>query len=330
MSRRGGAAKTAPAQKVERWSRLWFKLDIGKRALHAPVLLGLLDMTIIAEFAPAKINLTLNVLGRRPDGYHELQSLVAFARDAADVVTLDVTRPFGCEVVGPFGKTIAGQNLIDVTLAKLAAADPRLRLGYVVLTKNLPVAAGIGGGSADAAAVLRAVRRANPDRVPHVDWYAIAASLGADVPVCFENRAAWMTGIGEVVSAIPALPVLNSVLVNPLLAMPTDKTAQIFRNLNASPLQLSYKRAPPPEFQSETELLGYMAAHENTLERAACTVAPVISEILLLLRETPGCCYAAVSGSGPTCFGIFEDAELVADQLRSAKPNWWIKSSRLN
>ena len=160
-----------------------------------------LSITVFTEFASAKVNLTLEVLGRRIDGplsgYHDIASLVAFARDAADEVILDTSKPVASSVSGPFGATISGRNLIDVTLAKLAHAAPDLQLGAIHLIKNLPVAAGIGGGSADAAAVLRAVRRANPDHANSVDWLALARSLGADVPVCFENSAAWMTGLKD-------------------------------------------------------------------------------------------------------------------------------------
>ena len=292
-------------------------------------------MTIITEHAPAKINLTLEVLGRRPDGYHELQSLVAFARDAADVMSLDVSRPVGSEVAGPFGATIAGQNLIDVTLAKLAAAEPSLRLGHVVLTKNLPVAAGIGGGSADAAAVLRCVRRANPDRAEGVDWHAIAASLGADVPVCFENRASWMTGVGEILSPVSELPALSAVLVNPLQEMPADKTVQVFRRLNAPPLQCSpvVKNAVSTSFANANALITFMAEHGNSLERPAREVAPVIAEILALTRGINGDRDAAVSGGGPTCFAIFELAD-TANFYRSGwaamHPNWWIVQTTLD
>jgi 4-diphosphocytidyl-2-C-methyl-D-erythritol kinase len=183
-------------------------------------------MTIVREFAPAKVNLTLEVLGRRADGYHELNSLVAFA-SVGDHVTLDTSKPVGTSVTGPFGMTIAGANLIDVTLAKLAAAEPRLQLGHVTLEKQLPIAAGIGGGSADAAAVLRAVRRVNPALVDAVDWNAIAVSLGADVPVCLASRLSWMRGLGERVLPLEAAEAINlpALIVNPLAPVPADKTA---------------------------------------------------------------------------------------------------------
>lgn len=289
-------------------------------------------MTIITEFAPAKINLTLEVLGRRADGYHELNSLVAFARDAADVVELDTSKPAGCDVTGPFGATIAGQNLIDVTLAKLAAADPNLQLGHVTLTKNLPVAAGIGGGSADAAAVLRAVRRANPDRANGIDWHAIALSLGADVPVCLANGAAWMSGIGDRVTPLDELPSFAAVLVNPLQAMPVDKTARVFRALNAGPLKPSTAAPVPRAFAAASDVLAY-ALRGNGLAAAASSVAPVIADVMRAISQSADVRHAAVSGAGPTCFGLFdtlEQATLAAQRLAAEHPTWWVRPTRLD
>lgn len=287
-------------------------------------------MTIFKEFAPAKVNLTLEVLGKRPDSYHELASLVAFASAAADEVTLDTSKPVGSSVSGPFGATIAGQNLIDVALAKISDAVPALRLGHVHLVKNLPVAAGIGGGSADAAAVLRIVRRANSDSAEHVNWLSIPRRLGADVAVCFGDTAAWMTGMGEQVKPIFDLPRLAAVLVNPLQPMPADKTAQVFRALNAPPLQNSYSAFTlPAPFTSVPVLLEYMAFTGNALEAAASAVAPIIADVKTALLTTGGCLYAAVSGGGPTCFGIFEDNQKAATDIARQHPDWWVRAVTL-
>src|SRR5262245_34650411 len=148
------------------------------------------------ECARAKINLTLSVLGRRPDGYHELESLVSFA-DVADTLTLRTGPDCRITVRGPFAADIEGPNLLERALALLRECDTGLRLGPVELEKNLPVAAGLGGGSADAAALLRAVRRANPERAEQVPWHEVAARLGADVPVCLLGKPALMRGIGD-------------------------------------------------------------------------------------------------------------------------------------
>ena len=292
-------------------------------------------MTVFTEFAPAKINLTLEVLGKRPDGYHEIQSLVAFARDAGDVVTLDTLRPVGSDVTGPFGATIAGKNLIDVTLVKLAAADPRLRLGYVTLTKNLPVAAGIGGGSADAAALLRAVRRANPDIAASVDWHTIARGLGADVPVCVQRCLSWITGAGEHVEPIRLSPplVLHAVVANPLVPVPPDKTAQVFRALQTKPLAIDFNSSPPPTWQDDSAgVFQFIRAGSNDLESAALAVVRKIAVVLRELRESPKCLLARMSGGGPTCFAIFETADAAESAraiLAAARPAWWVVKTEL-
>ncbi len=160
---------------------------------------------LIEELARAKVNLTLQVLGRRPDGYHALASVVAFA-SAADVVILEPGRPHAIDISGPFAPKLASEYLIARTLKTLQTRHPALTLGAIYLDKRLPVAAGIGGGSADAAAVLRAVRRANPELQAAVDWHGIAATLGADVPVCLANELTFMTGIGDALHAMPQLP----------------------------------------------------------------------------------------------------------------------------
>ncbi len=282
-------------------------------------------MTVFTELAPAKVNLTLEVLGKRPDGYHEIASLAAFARDAADHVTLDSLRPVAVEVSGPFGGSISGKNLIEVTLRRLADIEPRLRLGAVHLEKNLPVAAGIGGGSADAAAVLRAVRRANLELAPTLDWSRLAGTLGADVAVCLENRASWMTGTGDHIQAVVTLPPLFAVLVNPLQPMPADKTARVFLALNAGPVTTATARPPPQPFATAADLIAFMILHGNALDAAARHVAPIIADVKEAIEAAPGCLHAAVSGGGPTCFGIFADHEAAAAVIKRGHPGWWVQ-----
>lgn len=290
-------------------------------------------MTIFAERATAKINLTLEVLGRRADGYHELRSLVAFARDAADVVTLDISRPAGCEVNGPFGGSIAGQNLIEVTLAKLAQVDAGLQLGYVTLTKNLPVAAGIGGGSADAAAVLRAVTRANIGRSVF-DVRAIALSIGSDVPVCCANQLAWMTGTGDGVMRLEAsdFETMYAVIANPRVAVPADKTAQVYRALRAPPLASDAELEIPWLPELRPKLLSYMAQTKNALQPAAIKIVPEIAIVLDELAAQPGAKLTRMSGGGPTCFAMFDTADAAkaaAAKLSARRPGWWVIASEL-
>ena len=286
---------------------------------------------MLAERATPKINLTLRVLGRRPDGYHELESLVAFAVDAADVVTFWPGAERGVSVTGPFAGSIAGENLIAVTLDHVARAAPQLRLGAVELEKNLPIAAGIGGGSADAAAVLRAIRRANLKMADGVDWIALAAHIGADVPVCMASTAQRMTGLGEKLVPVAGLPGLTAVLVNPMVAVPADKTAQVFRALRAKPL------AGPSEpsnvmLLDRAALFAHMADVGNDLTAAARAVVPAIDAVLAALRAARGCELAQLSGGGPTCFGMFPDmahAHDAAARITATHPAWWVVASRL-
>ncbi|MBU1210237.1 MAG: 4-(cytidine 5'-diphospho)-2-C-methyl-D-erythritol kinase [Alphaproteobacteria bacterium] len=284
---------------------------------------------MIHERARAKVNLTLRVLGRRPDGYHEIDSLIAFADDAFDTVTLDPGRPVGVTVSGPFADRIVGDNIVAMTLRRLAETEPRLQLGAVHIEKRLPVAAGIGGGSADAGAVLRAVASANPDHSGRIDWLAIAASLGADVPVCFTNVACRATGLGEILGPLPQLPTLSAVLVNSLDDVPADKTAQVFRLLAAGPLPASPAQAPHAVPADDRALVEMLSQVGNDLEPAARTAFPVIAKVLDALREIEGCRFAAMSGAGPTCFGLFEDCGHAAGALASRHPAWWIAPTRL-
>ena len=291
-------------------------------------------MSSFTERAWPKVNLTLRVLGRRSDGYHEIESLVAFARDVADRITL---RPGPGEPhvtsSGPFAAGIAGTNLIAVALARAARTEPRLILGGVDLEKNIPVAAGIGGGSADAAAVLRAVRAANPGLAASVDWHAISASLGADVPVCLDPRPQVMRGIGDQLATLPALPELAAVLVNPLLSVPLDKTAQVFRRLGAARLVTpSPARRTPAHFADRASLLDHIRRTANDLLAPARLVVPAIDIVLAALEAAPGCELAQLSGGGPTCFGLFCDsaaAEVATRSLRASHPQMWIVPSRL-
>jgi 4-diphosphocytidyl-2-C-methyl-D-erythritol kinase len=290
-------------------------------------------MSVITEIARPKINLTLTVRGRRHDGYHEIESLIVFATGIGDVIRLVPGGKTSLRVCGSFAAAISGDNVITTVLARLAEAEPRIELGSVVLEKHLPVAAGIGGGSADAAAVLRAVRRANPAHAEAIDWHAFAASLGADVPVCLANTPAFVTGMGECITMLPGLPSLPAVLVNPMVPVPADKTTQVFSRLAAQPAPETRRATQDTgPFQDAAALVDFMREQGNDLMQAATAVVPDIEPVRTTLAAADECAHAGLSGAGPTCFGIFESGASAAgavDALRQAHPQWWIVGTEL-
>jgi 4-diphosphocytidyl-2-C-methyl-D-erythritol kinase len=285
----------------------------------------------LSEIARAKVNLTLRVLGRRADGYHELESLVTFAA-AHDVVTLEPGADGSVVVTGPFAQYIGGDNLLIRLLALLRDTAPGLRLGSVRLDKNLPIAAGLGGGSADAAALLRAVQRANPERAGALPWREIAGRIGADVPVCLANRPALVAGKGDEVVPVRLLPEVNAVLVNPRLPLPTAQVFAALRAGPAPPAAASASPGPPLELAGLQDLLAYAGARGNALERPAAELVPAVGAIKAALAAQPDCRLAAMSGSGPTCFGVFPDraaAERAAAAIAGAHSDWWVVSTLL-
>lgn len=282
----------------------------------------------IDELAPAKINLSLRVLGRRPDGYHELESLVAFAA-VGDRLTLYPGNTFALTVTGPFSADLDGENLVTAAVHRAQATDPQLEVGTFALEKNLPVAAGVGGGSADAAAALRALQRANRNRAS-LDWPALAAALGADVPVCLANRPAVMCGIGERLHPVARLPRVPIVLVNPRLPL---GAGEVFRALNASPLQApAVSNASPPSFAGLDDLVSHLQAAANDLEAPAKQLCPAIERVQAALAAQSGARLVRMSGSGPTCFALFDnraEAESAAAMLAKHEPGWWVVATEI-
>lgn len=285
----------------------------------------------LVENAPAKVNLTLRVLGRRADGYHEISSLVVFA-DLADRLSLMPGRELTLSVGGPRAASAGANadNLVLKAARALAAQLPGIVAGAFDLEKNLPAAAGIGGGSADAAAALRLLARVN--KLPNDDprLYDAARSTGADVPVCLDPRPRLMGGIGEKLSPPLKLPPLFAVLINPSAAVPTkDVFAAWTPNANAAPpLDL----AAVEKIETGTGLLELLARDANDLEGPAVKLAPIIAEALAALRACDGCRLARMSGSGATCFGIFysrEAAQAAALALCAKYPRWWVKPCTL-
>jgi 4-diphosphocytidyl-2-C-methyl-D-erythritol kinase len=271
------------------------------------------------------------VLGRRADGYHELESLVAFA-GVGDTLSLSPGAALSLQAEGPTAGAAGpvDQNLVLRAARNLAARVHGLRVGAFRLDKRLPAAAGIGGGSADAAAALRLLARVNDIPDDHAAVLEAARATGADVPVCLASRARMMEGIGDRLGPVLELPSLHAVLVNP--AMPLG-TAKVFEAL-ALPLASSRAAASHPrvEARSSGELLAVLRDTRNDLEAPARSLEPAIDEALALLRQAPACRLARMSGSGPTVFGLFDDAAgcaAAAALVRAARPVWWVEATTL-
>jgi 4-diphosphocytidyl-2-C-methyl-D-erythritol kinase len=286
--------------------------------------------TDLVETAPAKVNLTLRVLGRRADGYHDIESLVAFA-DVGDRLSLTPADALTLTVIGPGAAQTgaAADNLVVKAANALAARVPGLQSGAFALEKNLPVAAGLGGGSADAAAALRLLARVNELAADDPRLHDAARATGADVPVCLDPQPRVMRGIGEILSVPLPLPRLRTLLANPGVAVPTKlvfsgwaASASPKRGLaGASDLSALVK------MQNAEQLLDWLARQQNDLEGPAIAVAPAIAEVLASLRAASGCRLARMSGSGATCFALFSSAAQAAaagKKLRARFPGWWI------
>jgi 4-diphosphocytidyl-2-C-methyl-D-erythritol kinase len=283
------------------------------------------------ENAPAKVNLTLRVLRRRHDGYHEIESLVAFA-DFGDRLSFSRGGDLTLTLHGP-SAAAAGEgddNLVLKAARALAARRPEIVLGAFSLEKLLPVAAGLGGGSADAAAALRLIADANGIARDDPALYAAARVTGADVPVCLDLRPRIMRGIGEVLSAPLSLPQLPAVLVNPSVALATKAVFAGWKPAVALPAALDL--AAIAKLTSRDELLDLLAMQANDLEDPAIALKPVIADVLSALRGLPGCSLARMSGSGASCFALFATAAAAheAAKILCAKfPNWWVQAGAL-
>ena len=270
----------------------------------------------VTEDAPAKVNLTLHVTGQRADGYHLLDSLVVFA-GVADRVTVRRAGAMALAVTGPraAGVPADARNLVW-RAADLMAAGPVA----IDLDKHLPAAAGIGGGSSDAAATLRALARLSGQPLPDP---AALVGLGADVPVCLTPGVLRMEGVGERITRLPPLPPLWLVLANPGVDLPTPAVFKALTSKANPPLP----GLPPDEL---APLLDWLRAARNDLEPAAMRLSPAIAPVLAALGAQPGCALSRMSGSGATCFGLFTDAraaEAAAATLARAEPGWWVAAA---
>jgi 4-diphosphocytidyl-2-C-methyl-D-erythritol kinase len=279
----------------------------------------------LVEKACAKINLTLRVLGRREDGYHDLESLVAFA-DFADKLDLEPGQPEGLDIYGPYasGCDAGGDNLVLKAVAALRERVGRLKSGRFLLDKRIPVAAGIGGGSADAAAAFRLLARANDLALNDPRLKSAALDVGADVPVCLESRPRVMRGVGDLLSPPITMPPLPALLVNPGVALPTRDVFAAFAGSEGSKMQVGI---PPHERDAAID---FLAHYGNDLAQAAVRCAPVITEVLMSLRDLPGVRLVRMSGSGPTCFALFRtlgEASAGARRLQAERKDWWVHAA---
>ena len=287
-------------------------------------------MTALRDTAKAKVNLTLEVLGRRADFYHEVRSLVGFTAlgDSLDLVPGD---GLALAIEGPFAGALQGDNLVIAAAEAAKAKAPGIALGRFLLTKTLPVAAGLGGGSADAASALRLLARANPGALSPAALVEIAVRLGSDVTACLASRPALMTGRGEQVAEIRGMPACGVVLVNPGLPL---ATASVYGALSAAPHSVRPSEDAVPDFGGSFErLIDYAAPRGNDLGAAAMRLAPVIGEVLAALRRLNGARLVQLAGSGPTCFALFateDEAKRGAASLQAAHPSWWVAATSLD
>jgi 4-diphosphocytidyl-2-C-methyl-D-erythritol kinase len=287
---------------------------------------------MLSTRAPAKINLTLHILGRRAEGYHELESLVVFS-GAGDTLSLTPAPSLSLDMAGPTAPAAGAgdDNLVLRAARNLAERVENLSLGAFRLEKRLPVAAGIGGGSSDAAAALRLLAHANslaPDDPRLLD---AARATGSDVPVCLAGRARMMRGAGESLGPLIGLPLLPAVLINP--GVPVE-TRPVFARLGLQPGEKAAGARHPeiPSGGSAADLLALLEKGRNDLEDPACLQAPVIVDVLAVLRAARGCRLARMSGSGATCFAIFATPRAAAKAARAIRrqhPEWWVKTAAL-
>lgn len=284
----------------------------------------------LVQLAPAKVNLALHVTRRREDGYHDLESLVVFA-DVADELQARPASADSLSIGGPFatGLAVGETNLVSRAVAAFRARWPdAVDTGLALhLTKNLPVAAGIGGGSADAAAALRLMASLSSQAIAVAELADMAARLGADVPACLVSTPLVARGVGEVLAPLPDFPALHLVLVNPMVPL---ATADVFRRLRA------HDNYPLPELPAPltrpAQLGLWLAETRNDLQPPAIKLVPVIGDIIANLAETHGCILSRMSGSGATVFGLFGSsgqAHQAAQVMRAANPDHWVTAAPL-
>jgi 4-diphosphocytidyl-2-C-methyl-D-erythritol kinase len=291
-------------------------------------------MKTVHQFAPAKINLTLHIRGRREDGFHLIESFVAFG-DVGDEITVRSHDGFDLNLSGPFVRQLQNEdNNIALEAAKSFVNGFRDCLPgvQVDLVKNLPIAAGMGGGSSDAAAVIRALAYLVDVTVSRTAAGQLAIGLGADVTVCLDPQASFMSGVGNIVTPLPALPEIHAILVNPNIKM---LTGAVFAALAVPGAIRRDEEGLKPEhaFLDARDLVAFVGSCRNDLEAPALRMCPEISDVREALLAQDGCLLARMTGSGATCFGLFANSEQArrgAEDICKKASNWWVKPCRLN
>jgi 4-diphosphocytidyl-2-C-methyl-D-erythritol kinase len=294
-------------------------------------------MPALIDEGRAKVNLTLRVVGRRTDGFHDLESVVAFA-DCADRLTLTPGPELTLQMSGPLAQACGetSDNLVLKATRLLAERVPGLKSGGFTLDKVLPVAAGIGGGSADAAAALRLLATLNGLSLDDERLLAVALATGADVPVCLASHACDMTGVGDTLTLL-SLPIMPCVMINPCVPVPTKDVFKALGLRNGELLvgatDVFRGTAWPEAGASVEDWVEVLAASSNDLEAPAIRIQPVIAEVIAALNATNGAWLARMSGSGATCFAIYEntaEAGRAAEKIRRDHPGWWVHAGTLS
>jgi 4-diphosphocytidyl-2-C-methyl-D-erythritol kinase len=275
--------------------------------------------TEATEFAPAKINLTLHVTGQRADGYHLLDSLVVFV-DVGDRVSVTPADLLSLAITGPHAALLpVGDDNLVLRAARLMGVE-----AAISLEKVLPVSSGIGGGSADAAATLRALARMTGKPMPD---HAAVLSLGADVPVCIGGKPVRMSGVGETLTPVPPIEGGWLVLANPSVAVSTPAVFRALARKDNAPMPRAL-----PRVRTVADLAAFLQMNRNDMEAPAVSLVPLISTVKSALSEQPGCLMARMSGSGATCFGLFADgltASAAARAIQTSRPDWWVAPARI-
>lgn len=275
--------------------------------------------------APAKLNLHLHVTGKRADGYHLVESLVAFT-EYGDEISVEPASSLSLEINGPFADGLRTENNLVMKAAKALQAHAPGRGARMTLTKNLPVGAGLGGGSSDAAAALKTLAKHWGITLSAAQIETITQSLGSDVPVCYAATPAWVSGIGENIIPVKINVPLWAILCNPRMGLLTADVYQRFSGTFAKPGQ------PPASIDSLYDLQHYLAPAKNMLEPAAFASVPVLQDMLSVIATTPSCLLARMSGSGATCFGLYASrpqAEQAVGLLQQRYPGYWLVATKL-